>query len=65
MASDTVNSATEASRLLGMIVSKVKTCWNIQAGMEGASELVPVVEFELNRDGTVRRHAAACQRAKL
>lgn len=51
---DSVNSATEASRLLGMIVSKVKTCWNIQAGMEGASELVPVVEFELNRDGTVR-----------
>ncbi len=51
---DSVNSATEASRLLGMIVSKVKSCWNIQAGMEGASELVPIVEFELNRDGTVR-----------
>lgn len=51
---DSVNAATEASRLLGMIVSRVKTCWNIQAGMEGASELVPIVEFELNRDGTVR-----------
>jgi colicin import membrane protein len=40
--------------LLGMIVGKVKTCWNIQAGMEGASSLVPIIQFELNRDGSVR-----------
>lgn len=51
---DSINAANEASMLLGMIVSKVKTCWNIQAGMEGAAQLVPVIEFELNRDGSVR-----------
>lgn len=51
---DSVNSATEASRLLGMITKRMTECWNVQVGMEGASGLVPIVEFELNRDGTVR-----------
>ena len=51
---DAANAANEASLLLGMIVGKVKTCWNIQAGGEGASQLVPVIRFELNRDGSVR-----------
>lgn len=51
---DTQLSASERSILLGKIVGKVKECWNINAGMEGASSLVPVVTFELNRDGSVR-----------
>lgn len=51
---DSQNAGNEASMLLGMIVSKVKTCWNIQAGGEGVSQLVPVIRFELNRDGSVR-----------
>jgi hypothetical protein len=51
---DTTLSASERSILLGRIVGRVKECWNINAGMEGASSLVPVVSFELNRDGSVR-----------
>jgi colicin import membrane protein len=51
---DRVNSANEASMLLGMIVGKVKTCWNVQAGGEHASGQVPRVQFDLNRDGSVR-----------
>jgi colicin import membrane protein len=47
-------TATEASLLIGAITGKVKQCWNINAGMEGAAQLIPKVEFELNRDGTVR-----------
>ena len=40
--------------LLGKIVDKVKTCWNIQAGGSEASSQVPVIRFELNRDGSIR-----------
>lgn len=51
---DTKLTASEASMLIGMITGKVKQCWNINAGMDGAEQLVPKVEFELNRDGTLR-----------
>jgi colicin import membrane protein len=51
---DTQLSANEKSMLLSMIVNKVKTCWNINAGIEGAAQLVPIITFELNRDGSVR-----------
>lgn len=51
---DTKLTASEASMLIGMITGKVKQCWNINAGMDGASQLIPKVEFELNRDGTLR-----------
>lgn len=51
---DRVNSANEAAMLLGMIRGRVKDCWNIQAGGENAANLIPVIEFELNRDGSVR-----------
>lgn len=51
---DTQLTASEKSLLLGMIVSKVKQCWNINAGLEGAGGLIPVIAFELNRDGSVR-----------
>lgn len=47
-------TASEASMLIGTITGKVKQCWNINAGMDGAAQLIPRVEFELNRDGTVR-----------
>ena len=48
--------ATNAGKqgLLGKIVDKVKTCWNIQAGGSEASSQVPVIRFELNRDGSIR-----------
>lgn len=51
---DTKLTASEASMLIGMITGKVKQCWNINAGMDGAAQLIPRVEFELNRDGSVR-----------
>lgn len=51
---DTKLTASEASMLIGTITGKVKQCWNINAGMDGASQLIPRVEFELNKDGTVR-----------
>lgn len=51
---DTKLTASEASMLIGMITGKVKQCWNINAGIDGAAQLIPRIEFELNRDGTVR-----------
>lgn len=51
---DRINSASEEQMLLGKIRSRISQCWNIQAGMEGAAALIPVVEFQLNRDGSVR-----------
>ena len=51
---DRVNAANEASMLLGMIVGKVKACWNIQAGGESAAGQVPRIQFDLNRDGSLR-----------
>lgn len=51
---DAVNSANEASMLLGMIVGKVKACWNIQAGGELAASQVPTIQFDLNPDGSLR-----------
>ena len=50
---DAANAATEAAMLLGMIVGKVKDCWNIQAGGEMASSQVPKIQFDLNRDGSL------------
>lgn len=51
---DTKLTASEASMLISTITGKVKQCWNINAGMDGAAQLIPRVEFELNKDGTVR-----------
>lgn len=51
---DAVNSANEASMLLGLIVGKVKACWNIQAGGELAASQVPTIQFDLNPDGSLR-----------
>jgi len=51
---DSVNAANEASVLLGMIVGRVKDCWTIQAGGELASGQVPRIQFDLNRDGSLR-----------
>lgn len=51
---DAANAAREGAVLLGMIVSKLKGCWNIQAGGSEAASQVPKVRFELNRDGTLR-----------
>ena len=49
---DAINAGKQG--LLGKIVDKVKTCWNIQAGGSEASSQVPVIRFELNRDGSIR-----------
>ncbi|MFM9941580.1 MAG: cell envelope integrity protein TolA [Hyphomicrobiaceae bacterium] len=53
---DPRNAANEASRLIGMIVGRIrdKGCWNIQAGGQLAANLIPVIQFDLNRDGSVR-----------
>lgn len=51
---DAANAAREGAVLLGIIVSKVKTCWNIQAGGSEASAQVPKIRFDLNRDGSLR-----------
>jgi colicin import membrane protein len=51
---DSLNAANEASMLLGMIVGRVKDCWTIQAGGELASGQVPRIQFDLNRDGSLR-----------
>lgn len=53
---DPRNAANEASRLLGMIVGRIRErgCWNIQAGGQLAASQVPRIQFELNRDGSVR-----------
>lgn len=53
---DPRNAANEASRLLGMIVGRIRDrgCWNIQAGGQLAASQVPRIQFDLNRDGSVR-----------
>lgn len=51
---DAANAAREGAVLLGIIVSKVKTCWNIQAGGSEAGAQVPKIRFDLNRDGSLR-----------
>lgn len=53
---DRVNAANEASVLLGMIVGRIrdKGCWNIQAGGQLAAHQIPRIQFDLNRDGSVR-----------
>ena len=32
----------------------MQRCWNINAGLQDAARLQPVVDFELNQDGSVR-----------
>jgi colicin import membrane protein len=51
---DSQLTASQRSALAAMLRKSVERCWNINSGLEGANRLVPVVEFELNLDGTVR-----------
>jgi colicin import membrane protein len=51
---DSQLTASQRSALLATLLSSVKRCWYINAGNDGANSLAPIVEFELNRDGSVR-----------
>ena len=53
-ARDGADAANQGNALLGKIIEKVKTCWNIQAGGSEASAQAPKIRFELNRDGSLR-----------
>ena len=51
---DTVLTAGQKDALIGQLRERVQRCWNINAGLQDAARLQPVVEFELNKDGSVR-----------
>ena len=51
---DTVLTAGQKDALIGQLRDRVQRCWNINAGLQDAARLQPVVEFELNQDGSVR-----------
>jgi colicin import membrane protein len=51
---DTQLTAGQKSRLVAILKAQIERCWNINAGLTDAARLIPVFEFELNRDGTLR-----------
>lgn len=50
---DTLNEG-QANRLVSILKQQIERCWNINAGLDGAAKLIPVFEFQLNRDGSLR-----------
>jgi colicin import membrane protein len=51
---DTQLSAGQRNALVGLLRDQISRCWNINSGLADANRLIPVFDFELNRDGTLR-----------
>lgn len=51
---DSANTASLAAAVRAKILQQLTTCWNINAGLDGANRIVPKIYFELNRDGSLR-----------
>ncbi len=50
---DTKLTASEQSALIGMIVSKVKKCWTVAAGIPGADTMVVTLAMNFRQDGSL------------
>ena len=49
----TGNASQLEQNILGMLVSQIKRCWDVPAGMADAKYLKPVIGFALSRDGSL------------
>ncbi len=50
---DTRLTASQTSMIAVMMRSQTQTCWNINSGIEGASQMIVEVDVRLRRDGTI------------
>jgi colicin import membrane protein len=51
---DTQLTAGQQNMLVGLMRTQISRCWNINAGLQDAARLIPVFDFELNPDGSLR-----------
>jgi outer membrane biosynthesis protein TonB len=47
-------TVSEKSAMISMIMEQIKVCWNVPAGAKDAGTLKPVIDVDIERDGTIR-----------